>query len=507
MFKKISILYASQLYRAAFPLLLVPMIIGLLGTERYGIVSFFTMLITLMGLLDAGISGTFVKLIATNKYQLVSFAKVISLFLRVFCGFVFIACIVAFIFNYFSLFIVNDWLKTTLSDNETLLCIKLIGIILALLYLRSYLQSFINGMERQDLIALWGMVYTTCFYGGGYIVLAYYSNSLAAFFKVLLALSVVDVIVTAYCVYYVMRKHNKQLEEKDNDNSLCEDDDLSFGKVIKFSLQLSGLSMIWVIASQVDKIALSTYTTLTNYTQYQIGGQLSAVILTLVIPLSQILLPRLSALIKEKNEKQFISLFSYSSIAYVLLLAPLVPYMNVFGNELIALWLKNDELGITVNLYAKWLVSATFFAGIMNFIFILLYSIGKLKYHFYAYASYSALTIPLTIIIAKYFGPHWSSIFYLIHTVLFLLIWGGYCLHKEMGSFVITLTLLTFFILLLSTLIFESIKRFSLFSDFKYAYIFGSPLINFVVLSVGVLVLRNFIFQAIAKVSLKNINI
>jgi O-antigen/teichoic acid export membrane protein len=64
--QKISILYASQLYRAAFPLLLVPLIIGLLGTERYGIVSFFTMLITLMGLLDAGISGTFVKLIATT---------------------------------------------------------------------------------------------------------------------------------------------------------------------------------------------------------------------------------------------------------------------------------------------------------------------------------------------------------------------------------------------------------------------------------------------------------
>jgi hypothetical protein len=76
-----------------------------------------------------------------------------------------------------------------------------------------------------------------------------------------------------------------------------------------------------------------------------------------------------------------------------------------------------------------------------------------------------------------------------------------------MGSFVITLTLLTFFILLLSTLIFESIKRFSLFSDYKYAYIFGSPLINFVVLSVGILVLRNYIFQAIAKVNLKNINI
>jgi len=72
MFKKVIVLYASQLYRAAFPLLLVPLIIGMLGTERYGIVSFFTMLIMLMGLLDAGISGTFIKLIATNKNQLVN---------------------------------------------------------------------------------------------------------------------------------------------------------------------------------------------------------------------------------------------------------------------------------------------------------------------------------------------------------------------------------------------------------------------------------------------------
>jgi hypothetical protein len=79
-------------------------------------------------------------------------------------------------------------------------------------------------MEWSIQLVLWWRLYCSC------LLLEF----IASCFKVLLALSVLDVIVTAYCVYYVMRKHNKQLEEKDNNNSLYEDDDLSFGKVIKF---------------------------------------------------------------------------------------------------------------------------------------------------------------------------------------------------------------------------------------------------------------------------------
>lgn len=505
MLKKIFLLYSSQLYRAAFPLLLVPLIIGLLGTEQYGIVSFFTMLITLIGLLDAGISGTFIKLIAINKNQLENFTKVISLFLKVLCGFSVIACIVAFIFNFFSLYIVNDWLKTSLSIGETVYCIKITGVILALLYIRSYLQSFINGMERQDLIAVWGMCYTTCFYGGGFAVLAFYSNTLSTLFLTWLALSILDVIVTILCVFYIIRHQRKQLKRiHENESDLPIESDISFKNVIKFSLQLSGLSMIWVIASQVDKIALSTFTSLTKYTQYQIGSQLSAVVLTLVIPLSQILLPRLSALIKERKEQQYIKLFSYASLAYIVILAPLVPYMFIFGADLVSLWLKNNELGFIVNQYAKWLVSATFFAGIMNFVFILLYSTGKLKYHFYAYAGYSVITIPLTILIAKFWGPESTSIFYLVHTLLFLVLWGCYCLYSEMISYLFSLVSLSFIVLLISTITFKMIEYFTIFHHYKYIYIFAPPFINLAIMLVVMFSARHIIISAIDKIRLKN---
>ncbi|CAI8737587.1 lipopolysaccharide biosynthesis protein [Kosakonia quasisacchari] len=503
MFKKIVILYAAQLYRVAFPLFLVPLIIGLLGTERYGIVSFFTMLITLMGLLDAGISGTFIKLVATNKNNLVTFIKVIKLFIKVLCGFVIVAGFVSFAFNYFSLYIVTDWLQTTLSREETVYCIKLTGIILALLYLRSYLQSFINGMERQDLIAIWNMFYTTAFYGGSYLILSFYSNTLFAFFNTLLFLSIIDIIATLSCVAYVVIKQHRQLigcdEEKDKNST----DIISFINIVKFSLQLSGLSMIWVIATQVDKIALSTYTDLTLYTHYQIGSQLSAVVLALTAPLSQFLLPRLSALVKENNYNKFIELFSISSVGYVVILGPLVPYMCVYGNDLISLWLKNKDLGFAVNLYAKWLVSAAFFAGIMNFVFILLYSKGQLKYHFYAYASYSAITIPLTIIIAKLYGPEWLCIFYFIHTILFMILWGGFCLGKEMIGYISLLFPLASVVLILSFLVFFIIQKLQIFISYRIIYVIFPPVVNVIIISTFLYFLRMPLMAAVRSIKLK----
>lgn len=503
MFKKVIVLYASQLYRAAFPLLLVPLIIGMLGTERYGLVSFFTMLIMLMGLLDAGISGTFIKLIATNKNQLVNFTRVVNLFLKVFCGFVVVAGILVFIFNNYADYIANDWLKTNLSNDETIICIKLTGVILALLYLRSYLQSFVNGMERQDLIAIWSMFYTTFFYGGSYLVLVYYSNTLIAFFTSLLALAIVDIIATAGGVAYVIMMQRKSLNEYHDNNDQAVHEIISFRSVIKFSLQLSGLSMIWVIASQVDKISLSTYTDLTSYTHYQIGAQLSTVVLTLAAPLSQLLLPRMSALVKEKNHTKFVELFSLSSIGYIVCLAPLVPYMYLYGGDLISLWLKNRELGFTVNEYAKWLVSAAFFAGMMNFVFILLYSTGQLKFHFYAYALYSALTIPLTVLIAKYFGPHWSCIFYFIQTIMFMLLWGGYCVHKEMTGYVRIIPLLTMLILMVSYVVFKITQSYELFSGNKFLYILCPPIINLVIICGFIYMFKNQLLTAIHNFKIK----
>lgn len=480
MLKKIFVLYFSQIYRVFFPLLFVPLLISFLGSEKYGLIAFFFMLQGFLGLLDAGISGTFIKLISTNKNSAISFRLVINLFIKTLIIFTIIASIIVVVFFFKSGFIAHTWLNTSINSNEVSDCIKLIGVILALIYLRSYLSSFLNGMERQGLFAVWSMVYTTLFYGFSYYILSNYNSSLYGFFTIILAIALLDFVVVLVMVTLVAIKHYSQLQKARND-AAEEATGTTLSEIIKFSMQLSGLSMIWVVASQIDKLSLSAYTELSEYGHYQVASQLSAFIAALTLPLSQFLLPRLSVLYKENKIDDFIKMFNITSLSFVFILIPILPYFFIYGGDIISLWLKNKDLGEIVNNYAKWLASSAFISAVMNFVFIYLYAKNKLRGHFFAYALYSTLTIPLSIIVAKYYGAEMSAKFVFAHTLLFMLSWGGYCIKSSLTGYISAFIAISIGTLCLSTVIFIELSKIIWLQQNQYLGVLAPPVINFVI--------------------------
>lgn len=195
MLKKALVLYGCQIYKAILPLVFTPILLNILGVERYGMIAFFYLLVGFLGLLDAGISGTFLKLIATNKDCINDFRKVTKLFVKVFCFFVGIALLLGLFFVVKSDFIVTGWINTTIDSAEAIYAIKSIGIVLASLYLKSYLSSFINGLEKQEWLNIWSVFYNTFFYFGSYAALQYIDNSLFVFFDVMIILAVFDLFI------------------------------------------------------------------------------------------------------------------------------------------------------------------------------------------------------------------------------------------------------------------------------------------------------------------------
>ncbi|AHJ77524.1 oligosaccharide flippase family protein [Kosakonia sacchari] len=91
MLKKIFVLYSAQIYKAIMPLIFVPVILRILGSENYGLVAFFSMLISLVGLLDAGIGSTFIKLVSTNRFNELKFKQVLAIFSKVCVFFLFVS--------------------------------------------------------------------------------------------------------------------------------------------------------------------------------------------------------------------------------------------------------------------------------------------------------------------------------------------------------------------------------------------------------------------------------
>ncbi|MEX9871334.1 lipopolysaccharide biosynthesis protein [Providencia huaxiensis] len=458
MIKKTFVIYISQIYKSILPLIFIPLILGILGAEKYGMLAFYYMLIGLLGLLDAGISGTFLKLISTNKNKKNNYKKVTILFFKVLILFSFIALLIQLFFHFNSDFIVTKWLNTKIDYEESIFAIKAIGIIIAFLYIKSYLVSFLYGMEKQELVAVWNIIYSSFFYFGGYLIIRYIDNSLYGFFSLMKLISIFDIIVIFLITISIYIQHLNRLNKKGKkylDTELEEkQEDLTFKNIFKFSIQLSGLSIIWVIATQIDKFVLSNYILLTEYAKYQIAVQLSSVIAIFSAPISQILLPRLSRLYSEREFKHYSYIYCSSLYIFTYLLAPIIPYFFFFGNNLISLWMGNEQLGNEINTYAKWLVSAAYIVGTMNFIFILLYSINQLKHHFYAYLIYSLVTIPLSIFIAKYYGALTSAKFIFIHTLLFMIIWFGWQIKKHFTKLVLSYLLSFIFVILFSSLIF-----------------------------------------------------
>lgn len=430
MFKKLGVLYFAQIYKAILPLIFVPLIVHALGGERYGMVSFLAMLVGWLGILDVGVGGTFMKMVATNKSSKPSFDRVCALFYRVFFLFLLISTLLVAGAFVFADFIATDWLRTGIDVQVVKRCIEIIGFVLALYYLKSYLSSFLSGMEKQHFLAAWSIVASTLQYVGSYWAILWPGDGLLNYFDVVLLVTVLDLAVIGGMLVVVILRNKRRLANPENRSLGQTDEPLQLRKVIGFSLQLSGLSVIWVVATQIDKLVLSCYVQLADYVHYQIAAQLSMLVAVLVGPLTQYLLPRLSALYKENNAHELLRLLMLFVCIFIVLLGPVPPYFFFLGKNLVSVWMHNQQLGLVINDYASWMVAAAYFSALMNFIFILLYALGRLKFHFYAYALYSAMTIPLSVLVAKYWGASASAKFIFAHSLVFMLLWGGGCTFK-----------------------------------------------------------------------------
>lgn len=497
---KISILYLSQIIKVMLPLLFVPLTISVLGVEKYGLISFMTMFIGFLGIMDLGISGALIRIISTNRNDFASFNKVLSVFFKVIFFSLSLSIVLSAAFIFFADGIYSSWLRTTVSRDDAILSIKFIGFIVACVYFKSYISSFILGMEKQECVAIWGVVYSFAFYCGSYCFIKYVSASLILFFEVLAMINLVDILALALLLFFIIYRHKKNVIILSDTNP---SDTVTLTSMIKLSFHLSGLSIIWTIATQIDKIALSMYSYLDDYTHYQIATQLAATVTMLTIPLSQYLMPRLSSLYKREQHRDLIKELSISFFWFAFLIIPVAPYFFIFGDKLISIWIMSDYLGEQINKNACWLISSAIINALMNFLFITLFSMERLKMHFYVYSIYSILTIPMSIIVAKYYGAEGSSIFTFLHSFCFMFFWGGVGMNLVFKEMLIPLLMLALYSLLSSVFIFKSIETYFVASYGLFSVLLP-PVINIIVSIFPLYFMRDKIIKCMAKITIRN---
>ena len=108
-----------------------------------------------------------------------------------------------------------------------------------------------------------------------------------------------------------------------------------------FSANLSLLTVVWGIVSQIDKLMLSTTLTLEEFGYYSLAVSAASLIMVLSAPLSQYLMPRFTTLIANKRRDEYLSLYVKSYAVLSITLITLGLFMFVFSSQILEIWTGN----------------------------------------------------------------------------------------------------------------------------------------------------------------------
>ncbi|QUG75137.1 O10 family O-antigen flippase [Erwinia sp. E602] len=425
----LAYIYSVRIYAAAISIVLVPWVIKLVGYDAYGLVGFFAILLACMNILDAGIGGVLTRQAIVSRTSRGQFSQFLSVFRKVIILFVTVGIAVALLGSLLAQHYGKSWLNTSLSHQEVAFCTSLMFCIFAVHYIQGPWRSLLLSNESQATLATINFVYMSLSQPGALLLLIYYRQDIKFYFFAQLIAAIIN---TSLMIFYGERVKRKIVAGLRDVNEVVNR--LSLRSLLLFALQLSLLSILWIIVNQSDKLALTRFMALSDYAKYSVAVSLTTVVAIISDPLNQVLLPRLTRSWHEKNFAVFARFFFAAYSFVCLLLVPLSAFMFFFANDLLYLWSNDRVLAEGAARYLPWLFAGSVFAVLSNLCFLLRYSSGQLKNHTLIYLLFSVLVVPLNVIVARVWQGEGTSLFFAASSGLLFLLWAGYNFHRYFVS-------------------------------------------------------------------------
>ncbi|EPK7359262.1 oligosaccharide flippase family protein [Kluyvera ascorbata] len=419
-------IYIGRVYSAIIAVLLIPYFIKLLGREAYGLIGYFIVLQACLSIFDVGIGGVLTRQAIRSVNSKKNFDAFIKLFYKAVLFFISISGLI-FIAGYLSSDIFVDFLNTKIPSSIISESIFLMLSIFSVRYIQGPFRSILLAAEKQILLTSLNVLYVTISQIFVYILL-FEHNNIIYYFKLQLLASIINtvlIIFFGFIVLYSMQKESGKACANDEHVSTG-----SFRSMLFFATQLSVLSILWVMVNQSDKVVLAKYLPLNEYASYSIAISFVGMLSVFGDPLNQYLQPKLTSLFYKKKYLEYTSIFNKCLDFSFLITIPLSLFLVFFSDKLIYIWTQNYSLAYQISKYLPWLFIGGVFSFYSNFVFLLLYSVGRLKYHTIVYSLFSIIIVPLNIYFAKTYLGEGTSLFYLINTIVLFLVWGGYIFSK-----------------------------------------------------------------------------
>ena len=392
---------ASKVWGIIALYVFVPIWIKFLGVEGYGIISFYTILMTIIHFADMGLSATLTREFARESTDLEYRGKLLRTFELVYFA---IALLVFVVLFFGSGFIVDAFLKSDTVPRETLIRhMRLMAGIVSVNFIFLLYIGGLAGLQKQVLSNTLTISYS---FSRSVLVLIPLAlvPKVGTFLIWQLFSLVVIFFITRHLLWKAVRTEGTQYGFHPE----------LFRTLWKFSLGMMLMSLISALNTQLDKLITGHLLDLRSLGYYSLAATVGQAVYYIVGPIGQAFYPELTRMIsvgeREQSRKQFL-LYSY----IVAVIAGAIGLNLIFYMpEFLSIWTGKSEAVPMIIVPATFLVVAYIFVSFQTPPYFLALAEGNIKINTLLCLIQGLIIIPGVWILTRDMGLRGTAIPYCV---------------------------------------------------------------------------------------------
>jgi O-antigen/teichoic acid export membrane protein len=413
---------AGTFWTAVLNLAAVPVYIGIVGVEAYGLVGFYATIQILFSILESGLGAAGQREFARyttdpargrELSRLIGLLEVIYWSLAITGGIAIAAS---------SPWLAGNWLNLgRLGVGEVTFAIALMGVAFvgrlpSLLY-----GGGLMGLQRQVPLNVIKASVDTARVVTTILTLWFISPTMPAFFAVQVLFELLNTALLRGFLksYFPALGTAKGLRLAD------------LHGVWRFASGMSGVSLLVVILTQLDKVILSKLLSLEAFAHYMIAGTLSLGLILLVRPIVSATFPKFTQLVEVSDQPQLQRVYHTSAQLMSLTIIPVALVLAFFSHEVLFVWTGNVALASNADLILTLLVLGTALNGLMSLPYALQMAYGWVKLAFYLNLGAVIVIAPLIVLMATWYGAEGAALIWLVLNAVCVLI-GVWVMHRRL---------------------------------------------------------------------------
>lgn len=399
-------------WAALMAIALVPLYIQFMGIEAYGLVGVFVTLQALLGLADMGLSATLNREMARlslGKDQGQTMRNLLRTLEMVFWP---LGLVLGLGVIVLAPFIAQQWLGTSgFSISTTQRAVMLMGSAVALQWPFGYYSGALLGLQRQVLLNAILIVTATVRGVGAVLILWLVSPTVIAFFVWQMVASLLQ---TGLVAGFTWRSLPRIRAQPRFEPHLLQ-------RIWRFAAGVSGITLMGVILTQLDKLVLSRLLSLEMFGYYTLAGVVATSLHRFVSPIFSALYPRLTELVAGGEEWAVQRLYHRSSQLTAVVILPVAIIMAFFSPEILLLWTRDPNVVQQTSLVLSLLVVGTALNGLMNVPYALQLAYGWTRLAFYTNLAAVLLFAPTVVLATSRYGATGAAAVWILVNIGFLL--------------------------------------------------------------------------------------